>query len=146
MCWRMNYNKDVGKFLNIYIYIWYNFAGLKYIQELAGQGSTEIRLDMTSSDSRTGHETCPDFKLTEGTNYKMYTLNIGSCTGVGIESNIFMVLFYYIFVYMYLAKWKHNRYKTNKKVSGWQKVQYVAKINSFFHRNVFGLENWNSDD
>ncbi|XP_060560823.1 ficolin-1-like [Ruditapes philippinarum] len=77
------------------------WLGLKYIQEIAGQGSTEIRLDMTSSDSRTGHETCPDFKLTEGTKY---TLNIGSCSGVGIESNIFMLLFYYIFVYMYLAK------------------------------------------
>ncbi|XP_060607106.1 microfibril-associated glycoprotein 4-like [Ruditapes philippinarum] len=57
------------------------WLGLKYIKELAEQGSTKIRLDMTSSENRTGHETCPDFMLTEGKNY---TLNIGSCIGFGV--------------------------------------------------------------
>ncbi|XP_060582165.1 ficolin-1-like [Ruditapes philippinarum] len=56
------------------------WLGLQYIQELAEQGSTEIRLDMTRNDSTTGHETCPDFKLTEGTKYK---LNIGPCKVAG---------------------------------------------------------------
>ncbi|XP_060604048.1 ficolin-1-B-like [Ruditapes philippinarum] len=61
------------------------WLGLKYIQELAEQGSIEIRLDMTRNDSTTGQETCPDFMLTEGTNY---TLTIGSCTRSGMESNL----------------------------------------------------------
>ncbi|XP_060568412.1 ficolin-2-like isoform X2 [Ruditapes philippinarum] len=61
------------------------WLGLKYIQELAEQGSTEIRLDMTRNDSTTGHETCPGFMLTEGTNYK---LNIGSCTDSGMKNTI----------------------------------------------------------
>ncbi|XP_060568410.1 ficolin-2-like isoform X3 [Ruditapes philippinarum] len=58
------------------------WLGLKYLQELAEQGSTDIRLDMTRNDSSTGHETCPDFMLTEGTNY---TLTIGSCTRSGMK-------------------------------------------------------------
>jgi hypothetical protein len=76
-------------YTQIYINIWYIFAGLKYIQELAEQGSTEIRLDITRSDSTTECETCPDFKLTEETNYK---LNIGACTRVGMKCKIFMLI------------------------------------------------------
>jgi hypothetical protein len=89
ICWRLNSTKYLGEVLNIYIYIWYIFAGLKYIQELAEQGSTEIRLDMTRNDSTAGHETCPDFKLTEGTNY---ILNIGWCIYVGFKSKIYMLI------------------------------------------------------
>jgi hypothetical protein len=85
-CWRRNSTKYIGRFLDICINIWYFFAGLKYIQEIAQQGSTEIRLDMTSNMNRTGHETCQDFKLTEGTNY---TLNIEPCTDVELLCKIF---------------------------------------------------------
>jgi hypothetical protein len=40
---------------------------------------------MARNDSTTGHETCQDFQLTEGTNYK---LNIESCTSVGVTGNL----------------------------------------------------------
>ncbi|XP_060587172.1 ficolin-1-like [Ruditapes philippinarum] len=70
-----NFTEYENGFGNIGGELW---LGLKYIQELAEQGSTEVRLDMTSGrDNTIGHETCQDFKLTEGTQYK---LNIGSCT------------------------------------------------------------------
>ncbi|XP_060552684.1 ficolin-1-like isoform X2 [Ruditapes philippinarum] len=75
-----NYAEYENGFGNVDGELW---LGLQYIQELAGQGSTEIRLDMTRNDSTTGHEICPDFKLTEGTKYK---LNIGSCTRVDLLS------------------------------------------------------------
>jgi hypothetical protein len=105
-CWKLNSTEYLGKFLNIYIYIWYNFAGLQYIQELAEQGSTEIRLDMTRNDNTTGHETCPDFRLTEGTKYK---LNIGSRKVVGFQGNLswqilaFFSIISCLFTYCYLA-------------------------------------------
>ncbi|XP_060598659.1 ficolin-1-like [Ruditapes philippinarum] len=51
------------------------WLGLKYIQELAEQGPTEVRLDMTNENNDTGYETFQDFKLTDGIKY---TLNIGS--------------------------------------------------------------------
>jgi hypothetical protein len=48
--------------------------GLKYIQELADQSHSEVRLDMTTHNNDTGYETFQDFKLKDGINYK---LNIG---------------------------------------------------------------------
>ncbi|XP_060565557.1 fibrinogen-like protein A [Ruditapes philippinarum] len=78
-----NFTEYENGFGNINGELW---LGLKYIQELAEQGSTEIRLDMAKNDSTTGHETCSDFKLTEGTNY---TLNIGSCIRFRVSVNGF---------------------------------------------------------
>ncbi|XP_060568415.1 fibrinogen gamma chain-like [Ruditapes philippinarum] len=81
-----NFTEYENGFGNVDGELW---LGLKYIQELAEQGSTEIRLDMTRNDSTAGHETCPDFMLTEGTNY---ILNIGSCIYVGFKRKIFMLI------------------------------------------------------
>ncbi|XP_053388633.1 ficolin-1-like, partial [Mercenaria mercenaria] len=53
------------------------WLGLKYIQELAAHGATEVRLDMSKADDTEAYETFQDFSLT-GTSY---TLNIGSRTG-----------------------------------------------------------------
>ncbi|XP_053387303.1 ficolin-2-like [Mercenaria mercenaria] len=53
------------------------WLGLKYIQELAAQGATEVRLDMSKAGDTEAYETFQDFSLT-GTSY---TLNIGSRTG-----------------------------------------------------------------
>ncbi|XP_060567499.1 ficolin-1-like, partial [Ruditapes philippinarum] len=78
-----NFTEYENGFGNVDGELW---LGLKYIQELAEQGSTEIRLDMTRNDSTTGHETCPDFMLTEGTNY---TLKIGSCIKNGFKDPFF---------------------------------------------------------
>ncbi|XP_045184481.2 angiopoietin-related protein 2-like [Mercenaria mercenaria] len=47
------------------------WLGLKYIQELASQGATEIRLEMTRNNSEEGYEKYMDFKL-EGTDYTLY--------------------------------------------------------------------------
>ncbi|XP_060560726.1 fibrinogen-like protein 1 [Ruditapes philippinarum] len=54
------------------------WLGLKYIQELAEQGTSEVRLDMTNENYGTGYETFQEFRLTDGTSYK---LNIGSREG-----------------------------------------------------------------
>ncbi|XP_060586278.1 fibrinogen alpha chain-like [Ruditapes philippinarum] len=59
------------------------WLGLKYIQELTGQGPTELRVDMTTETGFTGHETFQDFKLTDGTKYQ---LNLGSRTAIGVDS------------------------------------------------------------
>ncbi|XP_060553736.1 fibrinogen-like protein A [Ruditapes philippinarum] len=59
------------------------WLGLKYIQELAEQGPTELRVDMTKETGVTGHETFQDFKLTDGTKYR---LNIGSRSSIGAGS------------------------------------------------------------
>ncbi|XP_045184998.2 ficolin-2-like [Mercenaria mercenaria] len=46
------------------------WLGLKYIQELASQGTTEIRLEMTRNNNGEGYEKYMDFKL-EGTSYTL---------------------------------------------------------------------------
>ncbi|XP_060577185.1 ficolin-1-like [Ruditapes philippinarum] len=50
------------------------WLGLKYIQELANQSHSELRIDMTNHNNVTGYETFPDFRLTDGIKYR---LNIG---------------------------------------------------------------------
>ncbi|XP_060582582.1 microfibril-associated glycoprotein 4-like [Ruditapes philippinarum] len=74
-----NFTEYENGFGNVEGELW---LGLKYIKELAEHSSTEIRIDMTRNDSTTGHEACPDFMLTEGTNY---TLTIGPCTRSGMR-------------------------------------------------------------
>jgi hypothetical protein len=54
----------------------YFFEGLKYVQEIAEQGPSEVRLDMVNENNNAGYETCQDFKLTDGI---QYTLHIGTC-------------------------------------------------------------------
>ncbi|XP_060603432.1 angiopoietin-2-like [Ruditapes philippinarum] len=50
------------------------WLGLKYIQELADQNRSEARLDVTNHRNEIGYETFQEFKLTNGTDYR---LNIG---------------------------------------------------------------------
>ncbi|XP_060564716.1 microfibril-associated glycoprotein 4-like [Ruditapes philippinarum] len=50
------------------------WLGLKYIQELADQSHSELRIDMTNYNNATGYEIFQEFKLTNGIKY---TLNIG---------------------------------------------------------------------
>ncbi|XP_060561065.1 ficolin-1-like, partial [Ruditapes philippinarum] len=50
------------------------WLGLKYIQELADQSHSEVRLDIENYNNDTAYETFQEFKLIDGMNYK---LNIG---------------------------------------------------------------------
>jgi hypothetical protein len=56
--------------------------GLKYIQELADQNHSEVRLDVANHRNDTGYETFQAFKLTNGTDYR---LNIGSRDASGTQ-------------------------------------------------------------
>ena len=47
----------------------FTFVGLSYIEELASQGSTELRLDLTAADGSHWFETYSNFKLTPTTEY-----------------------------------------------------------------------------
>ncbi|XP_060579905.1 ficolin-1-like, partial [Ruditapes philippinarum] len=50
------------------------WLGLKYIQELADQSHSEVRVDIENYNNDTAYETFQEFKLIDGRNYK---LNIG---------------------------------------------------------------------
>ena len=55
-----------------------SILGLKYIKEMADQGTTEIRYDIETFDNTKAFEVYDDFTL--GSNSTSYTLNIGSYT------------------------------------------------------------------
>lgn len=48
--------------------------GLKYIQEMASQGVTELRIDLQAADGTRAYETFSSFSLSNNTNY---TLHLG---------------------------------------------------------------------
>ncbi|XP_045178930.2 microfibril-associated glycoprotein 4-like [Mercenaria mercenaria] len=48
------------------------WLGLKFVQEMASHGKTELRLDLTAGDGRTGYETFPNFKLDNSPNYTLH--------------------------------------------------------------------------
>ncbi|XP_053387889.1 fibrinogen C domain-containing protein 1-like isoform X2 [Mercenaria mercenaria] len=75
-----NFTEYENGFGNLETEFW---LGLKSVQEMASQGKTELRLDLTAADGTTVYETFQNFYLDEGPNY---TLHIDPGTGTAGDS------------------------------------------------------------
>ncbi|XP_053387986.1 angiopoietin-2-like isoform X1 [Mercenaria mercenaria] len=76
-----NFSEYETGFGNLETEFW---LGLKSVKEMASQGKTELRLDLTAADGTTAYETFQNFYLDEGPNY---TLHIDHGTGTAGDSH-----------------------------------------------------------
>ncbi|XP_053389631.1 ficolin-1-like [Mercenaria mercenaria] len=61
------------------------WLGLKYIKEIAAQGATEIRLDLSDGFGRHGYEAFQDFRLSGDNEYTLHILEESRSFSGGIE-------------------------------------------------------------
>ncbi|XP_045214862.2 ficolin-3-like [Mercenaria mercenaria] len=83
------------------------WLGLKYIQEIASQGTTEIRLEMTRENGEEGFETYKDFKLENRRDYKLSIDTASARRSAGISD---------IFSFGYTAGWPFSTYDRDKDI------------------------------
>ncbi|XP_045187719.2 ficolin-3-like [Mercenaria mercenaria] len=90
------------------------WLGLKYIQEIASQGTTEIRLEMTRENGEEGFETYKDFKLVNGADYTLFVQRHTASAPTDTEQTLHTNILSEAFSFASTAGWPFSTYDRDK--------------------------------